>query len=68
MKQIKFQKPDDHSVLSYPKGNYLTEDGINIEYEFNPESKTINIDICGICNRTDMLDIIDFLIAAEKEI
>jgi hypothetical protein len=67
MKKIKFLKPNDQSTLVYPKGNYLTEDGINIEYEFNPESKTINIDICGICNRKDLLDLIDFLIAAEKE-
>ena len=66
-----FERPTKNKQsLKFPKGEHWTSNGLMTAYEFNDDCNEshIKLAIHGVYHRIDLLDLIDFLIAAEKEL
>jgi hypothetical protein len=66
-----FNRPTKNKeTLKFPKGEHWTGSGLMTAYEFNDDCNEshLKLAIHGIYHRIDLLDLIDFLIAAEKEL
>ena len=66
-----FERPTKNKQsLKFPKGEHWTNNGLMTAYEFNDDCNEshIKLAIHGVYHRIDLLDLIDFLIAAEKEL
>jgi hypothetical protein len=59
----------DAQVLEYPRGTYLTTNGVQIQYNFASSDRVVYIENYSPCfAEIDITDMIDFLFAVRNKL